>query len=154
MFTASIVTARLSGRRRAPRHVRHGTSRMYCSSRSRWLSESVSSYRRSTAGTTPSYVVQYERVRPYRFRYRTWISWSEPDSTISRAFFGSFFHGVLVEKPWASATDSSTLYQYSRRVPAHGAMAPSSMESSGSGTTSSESTSKRVPRPSHVGHAP
>ena len=71
MLRSPTVTARVSGRSRAPPHARHGTSRMNSSSRSRWLSESVSTCRRSTTGTTPSYVVQYERVRPYRFLYLT-----------------------------------------------------------------------------------
>jgi len=66
----------------------------------------------------------------------------------------SFFHGTRVEKPCASATASRTRYQYSSRVPAHGAIASSSIEMSGSGITSSGSTSSRVPRPSQVGHAP
>ena len=64
MLRSPTVTARVSGRSRAPPHARHGISRMNCSSFSRWLSESVSTCRRSTFGTTPSYVVQYERVPP------------------------------------------------------------------------------------------
>src|SRR5688500_19620920 len=36
----------------------------------------------------------------------------------------------------------------------HGAIAPSSSDRSESGTTSSGSTSKRVPRPAQWGHAP
>src|ERR671935_1755538 len=83
-----------------------------------------------------------------------WIVSADPYRKTSLARFDSFLHGVRIEKPWASATASSTRYQYSSREPAHGAIAPSSIESSGSGTTSSASTSSRVPRPSHVGHAP
>src|SRR6266480_6118670 len=79
---------------------------------------------------------------------------SEPSSKMSRAFFVSFFHGASRPKPCASPTACRTRYQYSRLLEAHGAMAPSLMERSGSGTTSSGSTSNRVPRPSHVGHAP
>ena len=73
---------------------------------------------------------------------------------MSRAFFESFCHGVVIEKPWAVATASRTRYQYSSREPAHGAIAPSSIDRSGSGITSSGSTSSRVPSPSQVGHAP
>ena len=54
----------------------------------------------------------------------------------------------------ASATASSTRFQYSSVALAHGASAPSRTERSVSGTTSSGSTSSRVPRPSQVGHAP
>ena len=56
--------------------------------------------------------------------------------------------------PCASATDSSTRFQYSSVALAHGASAPSLTERSVSGTTSSGSTSSRVPSPSHVGQAP
>ena len=54
----------------------------------------------------------------------------------------------------ASATASSTRFQYSSVALAHGASAPSRTERSPSGTTSSASTSRRVPSPSHVGQAP
>ena len=73
---------------------------------------------------------------------------------MSRAFFGNFFHGVSRSKPCASPTAWSTRYQYSRLLDAHGAMAPSLMDRSWSGTTSSGSTSSRVPSPSQVGQAP
>src|SRR6266480_6660406 len=79
---------------------------------------------------------------------------SEPSRRMSRAFFGSFFQGVSRSKPCASPTACRTRYQYSRLLDAQGAMAPSLMDRSGSGTTSSGSTSNRVPRPSHVGQAP
>ena len=68
--------------------------------------------------------------------------------------FGSFFHGVSRSNPWVVATASSTRYQYSSVAEAHGASAPSLTERSGSGTTSSASTSSRVPSPSQVWHAP
>ena len=58
MFSPPTVTARVSGRRRAPLQARQGTSRMYCSSRSRWVSEPASRWRRSTFGTMPSNVLQ------------------------------------------------------------------------------------------------
>ena len=74
--------------------------------------------------------------------------------TTSRAFFESFFHGVDVEKPCASATAARTLSQYSSRELDHGASAPSAIDRSGSGTTSAASTSRRMPSPSHVWHAP
>ncbi len=63
-------------------------------------------------------------------------------------------NGVSRAKPCASATASSTRFQYSSVALAHGASAPSRTERSGSGTTSSASTSSRVPSPSHVGQAP
>ena len=49
---------------------------------------------------------------------------------------------------------SSTRLKYSPRKPDHGAIAPSSIERSSSETTSSGSTSKRVPSPSQRSHAP
>src|SRR2546427_8051320 len=63
-------------------------------------------------------------------------------------------HGIFVDTLWAAATASSSRFQYSRRAPAQGAMAPSSMERSSFGTISSGSTSSRVPSPSQVGQAP
>ena len=57
MLLPPSVTASDSGLSLAPLQERHGTSRMYCSSRSRCASESDSLYRRSTTGITPSYVV-------------------------------------------------------------------------------------------------
>ena len=50
MFRSPTVTARVSGRSRAPLHARHGISRMNCSSLSRAVSESVSAWRRSMFG--------------------------------------------------------------------------------------------------------
>ena len=52
------------------------------------------------------------------------------------------------------ATDSSMRVKYWVWALRHGAIAPSAIDSSGSGTTSSGSTSNVVPRPSHVSHAP
>ena len=129
---------------------------MYCSSRSR--GGVGLGLRRAAArgsGSTPSYVVctsaagrtgsGIERGSPRPSRSRI----------ASRASFGQPLpRRVESRSRGASATASSSRSQYSRRVPAHGAMAPSSMDRSGSGTTSSGSTSRRVPRPSHVGHAP
>src|SRR2546427_12326240 len=63
-------------------------------------------------------------------------------------------HGIFVDTLWAAATASSSRFQYSRRAPAHGAMAPSSMERSSLGTISSGSTSRRMPSPPQVWHAP
>src|SRR5580765_3726159 len=79
---------------------------------------------------------------------------SEPSRRMSRAFFGSFFHGVSRSNPWASPTAWRTRYQYSRLLDAQGAIAPSLIDRSVSGTTSSGSISNRVPSPSHVGQAP
>ncbi len=56
--------------------------------------------------------------------------------------------------PLASQTASSSRAKYWQRPPAHGATAPSAMERSGFGTSSSGSTSNRVPSPSHVSQAP
>jgi hypothetical protein len=67
---------------------------------------------------------------------------------------GSFLQGVRVEKPLVAATASSTRSQYSIRPLDQGASAPSSIDRSGSGTTSAGSTSSRTPRPSQVWHAP
>src|SRR3974390_1890039 len=66
----------------------------------------------------------------------------------------SFFHGVSVEKPYWSPTATSTRLKYSPRKPDHGWIAPSSIERSSSAITSSGSTWKRVPNPSHASHAP
>ena len=53
-----------------------------------------------------------------------------------------------------SATASSSRLKYMPLGPDHATIAPSAMLRDPSGTTSSGSTSYRVPRPSHVGHAP
>src|SRR3954463_2465062 len=66
----------------------------------------------------------------------------------------SFFHRVEVEKSQELATAWSTRPKYSPRNPAQGAMAPRSIDSSSSLTTSSGSTSKRVPSPSQRSQAP
>ncbi len=58
------------------------------------------------------------------------------------------------ENPCASATASSTRYQYSSVLLAHGAIAPSLIVRSTSGTTSSASTSSLTPSPSQVWQAP
>ena len=57
-------------------------------------------------------------------------------------------------KPYASATAFKTREKYSVRAPAQGPMAPCDSERSGFGTTSSGSTSKRVPSPLQAGQAP
>src|SRR5439155_18147386 len=154
MFSPPTVTASDSGFRRAPLHARHGTSRMNCSRRSRCVSDSAWEWRRSRFGTMPSNAVQYERGRPYRLRYRTLTSSSDPYSTMSCSALRSFRHGTVVENPCAFATASTRRYQYASRTPPHAAMAPSSMVRSGSGTTRSASTWRYVPRPSHVVQAP
>src|SRR5258706_11887600 len=66
----------------------------------------------------------------------------------------SFFHGVAVLNPYSSPTAMSTRLKYSPRKPDHGLIAPSSIERSSSEITSSGSTWKRVPSPSHSSHAP
>src|SRR4051794_39274656 len=64
------------------------------------------------------------------------------------------FHGVDVLKPYVSPTADKTRWKYSPRAPDHGATAPSSIDRSGLGTTSSGSTSNLVPRPAQLAHAP
>ena len=66
----------------------------------------------------------------------------------------SFDQGLSILKPFASATAFSTREKYSVRAPAQGPIAPWESERSGFGTTSSGSTSKRVPSPLHDGQAP
>src|SRR5919106_6461336 len=82
------------------------------------------------------------------------MSRSEPYRMISLARADSRRHGVSSEKPCASAVASSTRFQYSSLAEANGETAPSLMERSGSGTTSSGSTSSLVPSPSQVVQAP
>ena len=53
-----------------------------------------------------------------------------------------------------SATDSSMRWKYCVWALRQGAIAPSAIDCSGSGITSSGSTSNVVPSPSHVSHAP
>ena len=55
---------------------------------------------------------------------------------------------------FTSATDSSMRVKYWVFALRHGAMAPSTSDSSGSGMSSSGSTSNVVPRPSHATQAP
>ncbi len=64
MLLPPMVTASVSGFSRAPLHERQATSRMYCSNRSRAVSDSASSWRRSMLVMTPSNTVVYERCRP------------------------------------------------------------------------------------------
>src|SRR4051795_12599149 len=73
--------------------------------------------------------------------------------TFWSAFF-MFFHGVDVLKPYVSPSAVNTRWKYSPRAPDQGAMAPSSIDRSGLGTTSSGSTSYLVPSPAQVAHAP
>jgi hypothetical protein len=68
--------------------------------------------------------------------------------------FVSFDQGASRSILLVSATASSMREKYCVRAVLHGAMAPSEIDRSGLGTTRSASTSKRVPRPSHVGQAP
>ena len=64
-------------------------------------------------------------------------------------------HAVSMEKPITSARPCSSRVKYSLVVPAdHGWMAPPPSEAAPSGTTSSGSTSLRVPSPVHSGQAP
>ncbi len=82
---------------------------------------------------------------------------STPYMTCCFFFALSFEYGVSRFTPTALAMPSMT-----RKVqpsplsmaPFHGAMAPSRMDRRGSGTTSSGSTSTRVPRPWQSGHMP
>ena len=63
--------------------------------------------------------------------------------------------GCRWRSPYSSASPCSSRVKYSPVVPcAQGWIAPSASERSSSGTTSSGSTSLRVPRPVHSGQAP
>ncbi len=73
---------------------------------------------------------------------------------VSRDAFVSLAHGVSTENPAASATAFSSPAQYPSARPPHTVTAPSASDSVGSCTISSASTSRRMPSPSHVGHAP
>ena len=63
-------------------------------------------------------------------------------------------HGALTSMSWFSATDSSMRVKYWVCALRHGAIAPSMSDISPSGMMSSGSTSKVVPSPSQVTHAP
>src|SRR5262252_2631749 len=78
----------------------------------------------------------------------------EPYSTACLSRLRSFRHGVSTEKPYSFATAPSRRSKYWLRNPAHGVSAPSEIERSSSGTTSSGSTSKLVPSPSQRSQAP
>ena len=64
MFLPPTVIASVYGLSRAPSQARHGTSRMYPSYCSRDQSLSAPSCRRWIHGITPSYSVEYWRLRP------------------------------------------------------------------------------------------
>jgi hypothetical protein len=66
----------------------------------------------------------------------------------------SLLQGVFSETPPSSATPATSPAKYSLRAPAHGASAPAARDKEESGTTSSGSTSKRVPSPAQAGQAP
>ena len=122
----------------APPHARHGISRMNCSSRSR-------ARVRVGLGVPPLDVRDHALVR--------WSSTSaaartgsctgrrspRPSRTGRRRApsSGASSTGCRVESRARRATASSTRYQYSTVPLAHGASAPSSIDRSGSGTTSS-----------------
>src|SRR5262245_55628563 len=78
----------------------------------------------------------------------------EPYSTACLSRLRSFRHGASTENPYSLATEPSSRSKYWLRNPAHGASAPSEMDRSSSGTTSSGSTSKFVPSPSQRSQAP
>ncbi len=72
-----------------------------------------------------------------------------------RALAGRFCHGVFRSKPSSSPRACSRRVKKSATcAPDQGAMAPSPRVGDGSGTTSSGSTSIRVPRPWQTGQAP
>ena len=77
-----------------------------------------------------------------------------PNSTTCCCFLVSFSHGLVRSISFASATDSSMRWKYCVWALRHGAIAPSAIDCSGSGTMSSGSTSNVVPSPSHFSHAP
>ena len=83
----------------------------------------------------------------------TWVSW--PVSSDFFAFAGSSANGVLVLMPRSLARALSSRSKYCVTLaPAHGWIAPSSSYFDGSGTSSSGSTSIRVPSPEQTGQAP
>ena len=71
-----------------------------------------------------------------------------------RCFAVSSPHGLSAGIFCSSQTDSSSRWKYCACPPAHGWMAPCSIVSAGLATTSSGSTSKRVPSPSQCSQAP
>ncbi|CFS36457.1 Uncharacterised protein [Mycobacterium tuberculosis] len=72
-----------------------------------------------------------------------------------RALAGSLRQGVSTSNPSASPRPAIIRVKYSAVWPFdHGATAPCARVRSGSGTTSSGSTSLRMPRPLHSGQAP
>ena len=68
MFFSPTVTARISGLRRAPLQVEHGTSRMYFSRCVLMVSEVVSWYFSKRILRTPEKVVNQCVLRPSRVR--------------------------------------------------------------------------------------
>src|SRR5262249_25435301 len=94
MLRPSTLTARVSGRRRAPPQTSHGWTDMYFSSSSRRDSDCVSLYRRARIGSTPSQrrVQWYVDLVPF---HRNWNSWSpEPSHRIFLNIAGNLAYGV------------------------------------------------------------
>src|SRR5512135_33624 len=73
---------------------------------------------------------------------------------MSRTLAGSFFHGTSIENFAAFESCSSCLSRQFDEPGFQSAIAPSLIESVGSGTSRSGSTRGTAPRPEQPGHAP
>jgi excinuclease UvrABC ATPase subunit len=100
----SIVTASDSALSRCPSHVEHGTASMYASSSMRTMSESLSSYRRSTLARIPSHVAS-------PFFFLAVPPPASPWRRQSRTAFGSSPHGVLRSNLNCRASVGSTTFR-------------------------------------------
>ena len=156
MLRPPTVTARVSGRSRAPPHARHGISRMNCSSLLALalgvgldvppLDVGHHALVRGPVRALPAVSVLVARRRSPR-RSRT--------GRRRARFFGQLLPRRVERRsrgprppPRAPGTSTRACRWPTARA------RPRAIDRSGSGTTSSASTSSRVPRPSHVGHAP
>src|SRR5215207_6247226 len=120
---------------------------MYASSSMRTMSESLSSYRRSTLARMPSQVAS-------AFFFLPLPPPASPLRRQSRTDAGRSPHGVLRSNLNCLARVGSTTF---RRYPdgsPHGNTTPSRIEIRGSPSTSSSLTRRRVPSPPQVGQAP
>src|SRR6516225_12044781 len=103
----------------------------------------------------PSNALWWMNAEPFVVRYSK-RSFSSPEPWSSRRWMrdGSLFHGTSSEKPNLRASDLSVPPTHVPPASPHAAIAPSLMLFDGSGTTRAGSTSRRVPSPSQVSHAP
>jgi hypothetical protein len=150
-------TAALSGRSRVPPQVEQAVSARNCAYQRLALSEVVSRKRRMSRGRTPSQSITKVALPPFLPAQRT-VNWRSPVpcSTCSRSRFGSFRHGTSKGTPscfriCVRSPDQLDFCEISRP---QGLIAPSSMVSASSGTTSSGSIAMREPRPLQSTHMP